>query len=207
MAETPLLNVVKVVARSTINGPGRRVVVWVQGCTIGCKGCGNPSYQPHEPRYLVEPAEFADKLIEYCERTQCEGVTFSGGEPIQQAKALLITCRRLRENGISVVLFSGYSRDAIFGSSDPTIRSLIRAVDVLIAGPFDEVEWERSGTIGKEIIIVSERYDLASVNLHIGETEAFFCGDGFALLGFEDLAGECKEAEEIMRWLQGHHSV
>ena len=37
-----LIQVAGLIDDSRVNGPGRRVVVWVQGCTLGCLGCFNP---------------------------------------------------------------------------------------------------------------------------------------------------------------------
>jgi len=37
-----LLNLYHYEPLSLVNGPGKRAVVWVQGCTLGCPGCFNP---------------------------------------------------------------------------------------------------------------------------------------------------------------------
>ena len=79
------LNVAKTLSHSRANGPGVRAVIWVQGCTIGCPGCYNAFTHPHEKRTLVTP----DTIAEWVSSLEAiEGVSFSGGEPFEQAKAV-----------------------------------------------------------------------------------------------------------------------
>lgn len=93
---------------STVNGPGNRAVVWLQGCTLGCEGCWNP--QSHA--FLQQRCWPVEKVAEWilsCK--EIEGVTFSGGEPMQQADELLELCRRIksRRPEFSLGIFSGYT--------------------------------------------------------------------------------------------------
>ena len=81
-----LLNVASTMARSRANGPGIRAVVWVQGCTIGCSGCYNEFTHPHKIESLYTPSEVAKWILSI---DGIDGVTFSGGEPFEQAKAVL----------------------------------------------------------------------------------------------------------------------
>lgn len=198
MAREPLLNVAALAAGSTINGPGRRVVVWVQGCTLGCPGCANPAYQPHEPRHLVEPAMFADKIADLCRSTRCEGVTVSGGEPFQQAEALLHMCKRLHQREISIIVFSGYPWQTLKESQSLAVICLLTTIDAIISGPFDEETWKRENRISKKIVTLSKRYAQADFELSEQTMEAISCQDGFMLLDFGDVAGFASDIQRIV---------
>lgn len=122
------------VARSRANGPGIRTVVWTQGCTLGCAGCFNPSSHPAEgPGGEVATDELAARILAL--RSDIEGLTVSGGEPLQQWDAVVDLLTRVRgASDLSVVLLTGYTLPEIRrrGGSD----ILLSLVDVLIAGRY-----------------------------------------------------------------------
>ena len=94
--------------QSTVNGPGRRAVVWFQGCDLGCRGCCNQSSHAFEASHDTPVQEVGEWILS-CQGI--DGVTFSGGEPFQQAPELCALCEyvRLRRPLLSVGLFTGYS--------------------------------------------------------------------------------------------------
>lgn len=94
--------------RSAVNGPGDRAVVWFQGCDLRCRGCFNPASHPFDPN-RAKPVEEIAAWILACEES--EGVTFSGGEPFQQAGDLHHLCEliKLRRPDFSIGVFSGYT--------------------------------------------------------------------------------------------------
>lgn len=98
------------IAPSRVNGPGMRAVVYFQGCNLGCVGCWNPTTHAFTglPRGLQDVAE----QVAVAHKTYfLEGVTFSGGEPMQQALDLLEVIRLLRraQPEISIGMYSGYT--------------------------------------------------------------------------------------------------
>ena len=95
--------------RSTVNGPGERVVVWLQGCALRCPGCWNPSTHGFD-RSRDKPVDQVGEWILSCRGV--EGVNLSGGEPFQQAAELRLLCEyiKLRRPGLSIGVFSGYTR-------------------------------------------------------------------------------------------------
>ena len=74
----------------TFDGPGLRLVVFLQGCNFRCLYCANPDTidacggTPTSPDEILRMA--VDQKPFYGRRG---GVTFSGGEPTFQAAALL----------------------------------------------------------------------------------------------------------------------
>jgi anaerobic ribonucleoside-triphosphate reductase activating protein len=94
---------------SRANGPGLRSVVFFQGCTLRCPGCWNPqANQFHGTEVAVDTV--AHKVLQAHTEHSVEGVTFSGGEPMQQAPALLELIQMLHQQvpTLSFGMFSGY---------------------------------------------------------------------------------------------------
>jgi len=92
------------------NGPGLRSVVFFQGCSLHCPGCWNPSSQKFRGIELTV-LEVAQRFEEATQLESLEGVTFSGGEPMQQAEALLVLMREIRgvAPAVSLGMFTGYT--------------------------------------------------------------------------------------------------
>ena len=98
------------VAHSQVNGPGVRAIVYLQGCNLGCAGCWNPATHAFvgPPR---EAGDVAEQIAAAHQNHFIEGVTFSGGEPMQQAPDLLDLIRLLKRarSDISIGIYSGYT--------------------------------------------------------------------------------------------------
>lgn len=130
------LNIAAFVPCSTSNGPGKRAVVWVQGCPSRCPGCFNPGFQPFDGGTSLSPRILADEISAI---DGIEGVTFSGGEPFCQAAALAVVGRRVRDQDLNVVTFSGFTYREIREKKRTSWASLVRETDLLIAGPYDRL--------------------------------------------------------------------
>jgi anaerobic ribonucleoside-triphosphate reductase activating protein len=99
---------------SRANGPGLRAVVFFQGCSIGCPKCWNPSTHPfHGPEIKVDAV--VEEVLRAGQEHTLEGITFSGGEPMQQADSLLALMRSLRQQApaLSFGMFSGYAEQEL----------------------------------------------------------------------------------------------
>ena len=157
------LNVSSTMSRSRANGPGVRAVIWVQGCTIGCRGCYSASTHPHEASSLHRPSEIAEWLQSI---PDIEGVTFSGGEPFEQAAAVVKTINSIRENmgsDFSVFVYTGYAIEFLRKSNDKNVHDLLDAVDILSAGPFDNKLRDETllwrGSSNQSLHFLSSRYN------------------------------------------------
>jgi anaerobic ribonucleoside-triphosphate reductase activating protein len=127
------LNLSGYLLHSTVNGPGTRAVVWVQGCPIRCKGCFNQASWPFSPAHIVPAEELATRILA---ADGIDGVTFSGGEPFAQAGPLADVAERVIDAGLTVVTYSGYTFEQIASYRDPECDRLLRTTDLLIAGPY-----------------------------------------------------------------------
>ena len=85
-----------------VDGPGIRVVVFMQGCSLRCKYCHNPDMWQFSGGKEYTPEQLLKKLLAF--KTYFEasggGVTFSGGEPLQQPEFLAETLRLCKQAGI-----------------------------------------------------------------------------------------------------------
>jgi anaerobic ribonucleoside-triphosphate reductase activating protein len=97
----------------TVLGPGRRIGLWVQGCTIHCRGCVSQDTWPRDPKKALPIAE----LVAWCKRVTAgdfDGVTVSGGEPFEQPQALVAllgALHRWRDEAqldFDLLCYSGY---------------------------------------------------------------------------------------------------
>lgn len=89
----------------TVDGPGVRAVVFLQGCPLRCHCCHNPETWKIDGGSEISEDELLNKILR-CEKYfgSKGGVTFSGGEPLLQAGFLLSFIPRLKEKGINVAI-------------------------------------------------------------------------------------------------------
>ena len=128
-----VLNLAGFLARSEVNGPGTRAVLWVQGCPRRCEGCFNAQFQPFSPATLTPVDTLTTTILSI---QGIDGVTFSGGEPFAQAGPLAELGEQLRMAGLNVVTYTGYTADELAGGCDPAWPALLAATDLLITGPY-----------------------------------------------------------------------
>lgn len=87
-----------------VDGPGIRVVVFLNGCKLRCKYCHNPEmWKLQENNY--SSFELVEKLLRYKPYFKNGGgVTFSGGEPLLQNDFLIEVCKELKKENIHIAL-------------------------------------------------------------------------------------------------------
>jgi anaerobic ribonucleoside-triphosphate reductase activating protein len=130
------LNMMGYVDESEVNGPGRRAVVWVQGCMRECPGCFNPDSWSFEPNQLIAVNDLAQKILS---NPRNEGVTFSGGEPFWQASSLAALAQQVKAAGLNVMSFTGFTLAQLQSPNAPVgSRALLNQLDLLVDGPFVE---------------------------------------------------------------------
>ncbi|MDL2283548.1 anaerobic ribonucleoside-triphosphate reductase activating protein [Oxalobacter sp. OttesenSCG-928-P03] len=118
---------------SITDGPGLRFVLFLQGCPRACPGCHNPEAIPREGGV----ARTVDELAGHIRKNPIlTGVTFSGGEPLLQAAPLLPLAKMIREEGLDLAIYTGYTLEEILRENDPDVLALLSLADILIDGPF-----------------------------------------------------------------------
>jgi anaerobic ribonucleoside-triphosphate reductase activating protein len=115
----------------TTLGPGRRLGIWFQGCSIRCSGCVSMD------TWAIVPARTTvDQVLDAAKTAlaAADGVTVSGGEPFDQLDALeqLLAGIRARTNA-DILVFSGYPLERL----SPWLARLDGLIDCIVADPFD----------------------------------------------------------------------
>ncbi|MGH9847131.1 MAG: 4Fe-4S single cluster domain-containing protein [Blastocatellia bacterium] len=145
---------------SRANGPGARAVIWTQGCTLNCPGCFNPETHSFTGGEKVSADDLFIRIAELDD--SIEGITISGGEPLQQLRPLVALLRRVREEtDLSVLVFTGYTWDEI--RRMPEADALFAQVDALIAGRYDHTQRlarNLRGSANKTVHFLSDRYTM-----------------------------------------------
>ncbi len=128
-----MLRMYGTVEDSIVDGVDLRFGVFVQGCAHHCPGCHNEESQDYDGGYLVSTEEI-EKQILASHRTK---VTFSGGEPFDQAEALYELASRLKNKGFNLWIYSGYLYENLLeGHPSEWATKLLALCDVLVDGPF-----------------------------------------------------------------------
>ncbi len=144
MKEKNTLRLAGIVRESIVDGPGIRFTVFCQGCPHGCQGCHNPETHDFSGGKEVS----LEKILQEIDKDPLlAGVTFSGGEPFCQAEGFARLAELVKERGLSVTVFSGYTYEALTEAAekDREVRRLLELTDILIDGPY--VEEERDLTL------------------------------------------------------------
>lgn len=145
----------------TTLGPGRRLGLWVQGCTLACPGClARDSWDPVGGRELSSEAivAAADRV---CGDDTPDGVTISGGEPFEQPNGLAEVVPALRTWGgrrgrdLDVLVYSGFPLDHL----EAAHPDLLAQFDAIIPEPFEQrapTDRPWRGSDNQPLVLLSE---------------------------------------------------
>ena len=90
---------------SSVNGPGYRYVIWVQGCKLNCKGCFNPETHSFDDASSIDIGVIANEINS---NPTIEGITISGGEPLDYTKELIELIKLINPT-LTSIIFTGYT--------------------------------------------------------------------------------------------------
>lgn len=169
-------------------GPGKRIGIWFQGCSIHCKGCVSLDTWRADERKSIA----VDELLRWCKSKVSQGVdgiTISGGEPFDQPDALLTLLgglnqlRMEKEIELDILCYSGFPLSSIMRNFPEALELL----DAIISEPFRIDLPTRKYLCGSENQILSaltdlgrSRYELAA-NSSSSLNSMDFCVSGEAV--------------------------
>ena len=122
-----MINVHSYESMGTYDGPGLRLVVFLQGCPFRCLYCANPDTIDVKGGTATPPREIIDMAVSqkpfFGKRG---GITLSGGEPTLQAKALIPLFEELKQHGIHTCL------DTNGGIWNESVEALLQLTDLVL---------------------------------------------------------------------------
>ena len=187
-------------AKTSVEGPGERSALWLQGCSLKCPDCCNPELQQFGIGMACSVEEIAGQIMQ----ARAEGLTLLGGEPLDQSVELLQLLQLLRQNNYcGIIMFSGYTWAEI--EADAGRKSVAGLCDLVIAGRFERQfspggrRW--IGSDNQTLHFISDYY--AGLREHwpenVREIEIFI-RDGVIMVNGSPLDAD----HEISRMLGGH---
>lgn len=125
----------KIEKNSIANGPGIRVVLWCQGCSLHCKGCHNPDTWD-ENKGTVFTSSDISIIYDELKKPWVSGITFSGGHPLENYNIYMCTyiAEQIKKNypQKDIWLYTGWLWE------DVKDLKIMKYVDVVVDGPYIE---------------------------------------------------------------------
>lgn len=117
---------------SIVDGPGLRYTIFTQGCPHQCPGCHNPQSHDLEGGYIYD----TDDIVKEIDKNPLlDGVTLSGGEPFIQPVPLIDLVQKLKQRGLHIMIYSGFTFAEIMNLGEYA-RKLLSLCDTLVDGKF-----------------------------------------------------------------------
>ena len=133
MLNNTFIKICGIEPESIVDGPGFRYVLFVQGCSHKCKGCHNPESWDPNAGTNMSIQEILDDISKY---PNTKNITFSGGEPFEQASALNILAKSLKNENRHIMCYTGYTLEELISKNDSDINELLNQIDILVDGEF-----------------------------------------------------------------------
>ncbi len=164
------LKIHKYIPTSEVEGPGKRFVLWVQGCSIRCENCFVPHTWNIDEGKDVSVHELYTIISSY--KNEIEGITVFGGEPFDQVEGLYNLVKKVKENTkLSVMIFSGYTYEHLKRRQDKYNQLLLDLCDIFVDGPYIEklhdLSRPWSGSSNQRYFFFTNRYEKLAKELNI----------------------------------------
>ena len=193
----------------TTLGPGKRIGVWFQGCSLQCPGCISvDTWKRGKGRIALN--EIYTQIDSWA--SKANGITISGGEPFEQFEALKLILGYIKRNysNLSVLVYSGFS----FESLREKLGELEGLIDALISEPFQQSNpsshpWMGSANQKLHLLSPCAEQEFSGVQTVIkqpaNKVDAMFKEDQLWMSGILKQGGLEKLAEHLEK--QGHKII
>lgn len=141
------MNYHKIEKTSVANGTGIRVVLWVSGCSLHCKGCHNPeTWDLCSGKPFNEEAK--KELFDALDKPYIQGITLSGGHPLENENLedVYLLIKEIKEKFPTkdIWLYTGLTLEQVF----PTV----------VTDDFDINRFYRQMVVMMSDVVVDGRY-------------------------------------------------
>ena len=142
-------------------GPGERLVIWTVGCSLKCRNCSNPELWRENPDKEIDVYTLVDMIKQAVGNRKIDGITITGGDPIEQFEELVLLLSLLAEITDDVLLYTGRRLEDINNVLGKTeFDALFRLASVLIDGKYvdelNHIDCPLRGSSNQNIIYFDE---------------------------------------------------
>lgn len=139
-----MLNYKTITSPDINNGLGCRMTIWISGCTHRCPGCHNPELWDYNNGSTL----FTEKVINYITKeltlkSYIDGLTFCGGDPLDQSEAhlkeLLQFIKQIKKNvkrKFNIWIYTGDIYENVIQKESQL--NILKECDVLVDGPYEQ---------------------------------------------------------------------
>lgn len=125
------LRVIDIIEGTSVDGPGLRTSIYFAGCEHHCPACHNPQTWDFNAGSNMPIDELIEIVIE-----ADFNVTFTGGDPVYQARQLTKLAKRITDSGKTIWLYTGFTIEQLARMAEA--RELLQYVEAVVDGPFVE---------------------------------------------------------------------
>lgn len=177
------IRVYRILDRTKMAGPGYRFCLWVQGCSHHCNGCMASEAWPPDGGSNMETDDIIQRLLS---TSSIEGITFLGGEPMEQAEAVYEIAKAAQVGGLTVTVFTGYTHRELLDKNDAYVANLLGVTDLLIDGPFMQEKFDLKrpwvGSSNQQYYFLTNKYSENTLAGVRNQVEVRIFSDGKALV-------------------------
>ena len=132
-----MMQIDRVLYPITTLGPGKRLVIWTIGCKKECPKCANPELWRKDAGKSIDVTDFVDMLKQSIGSQPIDGVTLTGGDPLEQPQELAKLLPLLRKYTDDILIYTGYILEEAINASTKEEWDVIKQhTSVLIDGPY-----------------------------------------------------------------------
>lgn len=151
----------RVIFPITALGPGERIAIWTQGCSKRCRNCASRELWEKDSAKDIAVGGLIGKIAEYIGDEKVDGITITGGDPLEQPEELNVLLEGLHIFSRDILLYTGYEYGELQERLGPAyLERLRKNVSVLIDGRYvDDKNDNKSalrGSVNQNIIFFDE---------------------------------------------------
>lgn len=118
-------------------GPGKRIALWLQGCSHHCPYCANPELWETKENHYVNAHDLGKAITQQFQGMDVDGLTVTGGDPMYQPDELIAFLQEVRNWIPDILVYTGYTIEQLQKwLSAEQMELATRLIDVLIDGPY-----------------------------------------------------------------------
>ena len=186
------MNLARILYPVQVLGPGKRIGLWLCGCSRACKGCSNPELWQQRPESEVTVDEVLSLIHRITSVHLADGFTISGGEPMDQASELAVLLREIHKTSDDILIYTGYRLEELRERYDERTDEVLTYSAVVIDGAYVEEKNDNvllRGSSNQQIHIMNsameDRYKEYLSGAH-NQIQNFTTSDGVVSVGIHD---------------------